>query len=126
MLNKKIKFIVFAAIISLTFSCSDDEEPAVNMMMEENCDNANVSYQNDIVPILNAACALSGCHVESFNAGDFTLYGPLKDRVDSGRLNSRVVVSQNMPPSNSSGPKSLSDEEIKLFECWIEAGGPDN
>jgi len=122
-----IKFVVSTILLSLIFACSsDDTDPMGPSMGGDPCDNANVSYANDIVPIVNNACALSGCHVAGFSSGDFTNYAGLKDRADSGRLNARVVVSQNMPPSNSTGPTSLSAQEIEAFECWIAAGAPDN
>lgn len=104
-------------------SCSDDEEPTI---MDDDCTNANVSYQSDILPIINSSCALSGCHVAGFNNGDYTSYAGLKAKADSGRLNARVVIDQSMPPSNSPGPKTLSDAQIEAFKCWIEAGAPEN
>lgn len=123
-MTKKLIFLFILGILALLSSCSDDEEPMMNMT--DNCDSVNVSYQRDIVPIINSSCALTGCHVSGFNSGDFTNYADIKQRADNGRLNTRVVVNQNMPPSNSPGPQSLSDAEIEAFECWIAAGAPEN
>ncbi len=111
-------FLVFA-------SCSSDEDDMMNIVTED-CNGLVISYQNDIVPIINTTCALSGCHIEGFSNGDFTSYNGLKSKADNGRLNSRVVVNKNMPPSNSSGPKSLSAQQIIAFKCWIADGAPDN
>lgn len=125
---------MFVVLLSSFLACSsDDEDPSMmdpdmmDMMdMEDKCMGQNISYQNDILPIVNNSCALSGCHVEGFSNGDFTDYAGLKEKADGGQLNSRVVITQNMPPSNSSGPMSLSDAQILAFECWIKAGAPDN
>ena len=110
-------------------ACSEDEdgnemEDEMEEEMEEDCDK-EVSYAMDILPIVNAACALSGCHVDGFQNGDYTTFAGLKEKADNGRLKDRVV-GKSMPPSNSNGPKSLSDEQIELFKCWIEGGALDN
>ena len=126
---KNIK-ILSAAILTLLVglaSCSEDEtmQPNPNPMANA-CEGVEVSYASDIVPIINVACALSGCHVEGFENGNFTTYQGVKSRADNGSLASQVVFSQNMPPNDSPGPTSLSSAQIQAFQCWIADGAPDN
>ena len=129
-INKLFAITVFFLFSVLYFSaCGDDEMvPENNDPMEEEgeCDGINISYMDDIVPIINESCAISNCHVSGFPSGDFTSYDGLKAKADGGQLVSRVVLQQNMPPNNSSGPTSLSDDQIMAFKCWLEAGAPDN
>lgn len=131
MIKSNINFLVFTLVLSILIGCtSDDDDPSMmnpDMMEEEDqCMDQNISYQNDIVPVVNSSCALSGCHVDGFSNGDFTTYAGLKEKADGGQLNSRVVLTRNMPPSNSTGPKSLTEAQILAFECWIKDGAPDN
>lgn len=107
----------------IILSCGDDD-----MMMQpapgETCSGETPSYQDDIEPIISAACAISGCHVNGFGSGDFSSYTGVKDRASG--IKNRAVVQQNMPPSSSPGPSSLNDAQIELLECWIDAGAPNN
>lgn len=90
------------------------------------CSNIVASYANDIQPIMNSSCAISGCHVVGFSSGDFTSYSGLKAKVDDGTVKNRTIVQMNMPPANSSGPTTLTMTQIDLLNCWIEAGAPEN
>ena len=102
---------------------SDDDNPEPEGI---DCTGSDPSYMNDILPIVNATCALAGCHEAGFVNGDFTTYDGLKSKVDNGSLLQRAVEDKEMPPANSNGPTELTEEQIKLFNCWIEDGAPNN
>ena len=85
-----------------------------------------VSFEQNLLPILTAKCALAGCHVadgphgldyrtyESFIAGGE--HGPIfipGNAEDSGIV--ETIVEGKMPPG---GPR-LPDAEIQLFVDWI-------
>jgi len=112
----KLKVVILLALAS---SCKDDE-----MTGTENC--GDPSYQNDIKPIIDNACALAGCHVSGFSGGDYESYEGLKANVDDGTLRTQVVATMEMPQPNPNGPDELTQAEIDLFDCWIENGGKDN
>ena len=121
---KCLKLTLVYAVVFNLFACSSD---ATEMTPDGiDCTNVNASYVNDIQPIINNACALSGCHVSGFRSGDFTNYEGLKTKVDDGSVKRRTIDQMNMPPSNSSGPTSLTSNQITLLNCWIEAGAPEN
>ena len=90
------------------------------------CSTITASYANDIKPIVNNSCAISGCHVAGFSSGDFTNYTGLKAKVEDGTIKNRAIVQMNMPPASSSGPTSLTSTQLNLLTCWIEAGAPEN
>lgn len=96
------------------------------MEVHETADVAKASFEHDLLPILTARCALSGCHVadgphgldfrtyESFVAGGE--HGPAF--VPGNAQDSEIVeqiVSGTMPP----GGPPLSAAEIQLFVDWI-------
>jgi hypothetical protein len=85
------------------------------------CDVTNVDYSTVIKPIADSNCAISGCHVPGTGLPDLTTYVGLKTIADNGKLNDRVVVRKDMPPS---GP--LSNCDIDKIEAWISQGAPEN
>jgi hypothetical protein len=126
--------LLLGLLIVFFNACSSDEleemeEDEEEEMMEEmfDCEGVDVSYTMDIVPIINETCALSGCHVSGGSGnGDFSTYAGLKAKADNGSLESRALIQMNMPPSNSSGPTSLSDSQKLIIACWIQDGAPEN
>lgn len=116
-------FFVFALCLSLTFACGGDDEDGGETPMD--CSTRNVSYSNDIVPILGQACAIPNCHVNGFINGDYEMYADLKAQSDNGSLRNQVE-SGAMPPSNTAGQAELTDNEVETFLCWIEDGAPEN
>lgn len=86
----------------------------------QECSNV-VFYSMDIRPLILTHCAVSNCHVQGFQPGDFTRYQPLKDKADNGRLHLFVLEVKNMPPGGS-----MTEEERQMIGCWIEQGSPNN
>ena len=117
------KGIIYSLAIcaSLFLACSDDEEPMMNMNNNNEC-SEQISYSSDVAPIVNRACALSGCHVDGFASGDFTTFSAFQSR--ASRVVGRITTG-TMPPSNSPGP-SLTDAQIETIECWVDQGAMDN
>ncbi len=115
--------VLILCIGTFAISCGDDENPEPG---DIDCTGLTPSFMNDIKPIVDATCALAGCHVANFNSGDFTDYDGLKEKVDNGSVNQRVLQDMDMPPSNTNGPTELTEEEIRLIHCWIEIGAPNN
>lgn len=104
-------------------SCGDDEEqpgPAID------CTGSDPSYATDIKPIIDNTCALVGCHVENFLQGDYTTYEGLKANVDNGTVSDRVIQNREMPPEGTTGPTELTEAQIRLINCWIADGAPNN
>ncbi|MBT8229341.1 MAG: hypothetical protein KJO50_03715 [Bacteroidia bacterium] len=112
-----LTFCVLSLFICLMVACSDDESE----MMTDNCEGVSVSYSSDILPVVNASCAVAGCHVAGFPSGDFTAYAGLKAKADNGSLMREVVNNKTMPQSGT-----ISQAQRDLFECWIADGAPDN
>lgn len=83
------------------------------------------SFSEDVQPIIETKCAISGCHNgdlgQDFNWTNFQTF---HQRAASGLVKFRVTH-RIMPPSNSSaGP--LSQEQINAIACWTDQGAPNN
>lgn len=116
-------FSVLLVFLGITACTKDNISPTIPTNVD--CSSLMASYANDIQPIMNSSCAISGCHVAGFSSGDFTNYSGLKAKVDDGTVKNRTIVQMNMPPANSTGP-TLTTAQLDLLNCWIEAGAPEN
>ena len=80
-----------------------------------------VSYKKSILPIIESKCAVSGCHIQGFHEGDFTIFEDLKKQVDRGKVKRLVIENKSMPPD-----QPLDNKEIKLIDAWLKQGGNNN
>ncbi len=89
-------------------------------------------YQVVIKPIIQTYCYGQGgqnCHVAVSNVGapgDFTTYAGLKEKVDNGSIQARVINLKDMPPPYSNGPTALSADDLESFKTWVNNGAQDN
>ena len=95
---------------------------------EPEVEEAGVSFQNDILPILEKNCALAGCHVAGGAAGlDLTGYDSFEKSgafVPGNAKKSLVIIridGGGMPPA---GP--LDDDLVDLVKDWIDEGAENN
>lgn len=121
-MKNKITTIVILAI--LLFSVAACKKNATTPTSSLDCSNIPASFANDVVPIINNACV--SCHNSGYAYGDFTSYLGIKAKIDNGSFKLRTIDQKSMPPSNLSGPTSLTSTELNILSCWIEAGAPEN
>ena len=83
------------------------------------CDSA--TYTLKVKKLIETNCAIPNCHTSGFGNGDFTSYGGLKSKVDNGSVKDRIKNQDRpMPPLDKGG--LLSNDKIKLIECWLDKG----
>jgi hypothetical protein len=109
----------------------DGENPPIDEPDEpgEECDPDKIYFVNDVLPIINSNCAISGCHgngssqdgvnfetyagimeeIEAFNATDSEIYEVITEE-DPDKI---------MPPPPSS---PLTSEQIAILRDWINQG----
>ena len=110
-------------------------EPPVQPAVEEPVvEEPKLSFAADISPILEARCAIPGCHAAAGGAAglDLSQYDTFKKGGNNGPAfvagdgDGSLVVKRidggGMPPI----PPALNDEEIQLFIDWIDEGAEDN
>lgn len=79
------------------------------------------TYTGMMQDVVDRNCSYSGCHdVGALDIGDYTSYLGLSEHFDS-KIEDRVIVKQDMPLG-----VSMTEEDLKLFECWVQAGFPEN
>ncbi len=135
---KKVLILPFLMLLTFfsiyTVSCTSDQlaEP----MVGEECVNYNATYEGDVKAIVDATCAIAGCHVAGAGVpGIFETYEgllPFANSAPNG-LRDRVIVlvddpSNGMPPDwdTNPGPKDLTAEQFEIFKCWVDSGYPEN
>ena len=100
----RLTFILIAVLL-LIVSCEHEPvepEKTQTEVKESNlCDSNKVYFQNDILPILIASCAFSGCH-------------------DAGTAASGVVLSSYEKIINSDVVRAGKPDNSELFERIIE------
>jgi uncharacterized membrane protein len=109
--NYKIVFIIIL-VISLA-SCENNVEEN-NMVEIELCD-PNVSFINDVKPIIDNSCI--SCHSGN-QFPDLTSYASIKNNAN---IIKAQVEARTMPIGGT-----LTNAEIKLISCWIDNGKPNN
>lgn len=107
----------------LVAGCYYDVEEELYPTLE--CDTGNMSYTNDILPIIQNNCYT--CHNQGSNFGGVTLegYESLKAYVDNGRLLGAIRHESGFSPMPKNAPQ-LVECNIEKIEAWINAGAPDN
>ena len=118
-MKKKSLLIIagFALGTVFAFSCSTSKKTA--SAPATNCVTPSPIFASDIKPIIENNCTNTGCHTRG--GGDFRQAENLKRNADDGELKAIVVIEKSMPPR-----KSLTENEIKLIDCWIKDGAKIN
>lgn len=81
--------------------------------------NTNISFSNDIKPIIASNCAVSGCHNGS-QSPNFAIDANIIE--NASRIKSRTG-SGTMPPASR---PDLTADEIEAIACWVDGGALDN
>ncbi len=108
-------------------------EEAVAVVEEPIVEEPQVSFKDDIQPILAERCAIPGCHAAPGIAGlNLSQYDTFKQggnggvAFDAGNGKGSLVVRRidggGMPPI----PPPLDADQVQLFIDWIDAGAENN
>lgn len=132
MINSSMKpahswVLILMLVNLLVASCTKDKSDEIVIPPLNFCDTTVVSYANDINPIFQTNCAISGCHDASTSAAgnnweDYTEV--------SSKINSIICAINHSPgcipmPRPIGSPK-LPDSTIQMIECWAEQGAQNN
>ena len=111
-----------------TPSTATTPPPVAGAEAEPEVEEAGISFENDIFPILEENCALAGCHVAGGAAGlDLTGYDSFEKSgafVPGNAKKSLVIIridGGGMPPA---GP--LDDDLVDMVKDWINEGAENN
>lgn len=89
------------------------------------CDSVNMSYINDIVPLLNLSC--TGCHSGSAPDGGVSLntYADVLVQVNNGKLMGTIKHESGFVAMPQNGAK-WDDCEVAMINNWINEGALEN
>ncbi len=116
---KKILLIISA--LGFLYSCASDNYEEYYLDENDFCATANISFSNDVQPVIDANCAVAGCHVPGNGIPVWDSYETISAYAD--RIAERTLNGE-MPPAFSG--YSLSLDEIQEIQCWVESGAPNN
>ena len=124
--------ILAAGLLLFLGSCYNDKYDKLYPAVATNtCDTATVTFAQDILPILNASCNISGgCHDAAGMATsgyNFTTY----DGIQSQATTDILINDINGTPSSrhNAMPKNLpkiSDCDINKMTRWVNQGAQNN
>lgn len=127
---KRIEVYWISLLLTALGACTFDNEEEVFPSDDANggCQTAEMSYIDDIVPILAFHCY--SCHGDaSFNTLGSNIhlegYNNLKNYVDNGRFFGSINREQGFSPMPRNAPK-LNQCDLDQIKSWIDAGALNN
>lgn len=117
----KTPLILSAALLFSLAACVNHEREEPKPLSE--CDPSLSTFSGHVNPIIQTNCVLSGCHEAGSVNGDYTSYAGLKEKVDNGTFKNSVIDG-NTPVMPQTG--QLPDAELRVLECWLNNGAPNN
>lgn len=132
-MNKHLRVLLLLALIGFTlYQCTYDQaespQPAFSSN-DEVCDTLFPSFEDDIQPIFQNNCAISGCHDQGSQADGkiWETYVQISEGVDNGEVLCAIKRNENdcipMPPVEY---EPLTNRQIQMIECWEEHDLPNN
>jgi hypothetical protein len=108
--------VIFIALVTIIPSCVYHELPETSCM-------SDISYSNDVSPIVAQKCILPTCH-NGDNGTDlkWSDFPKFQSHALSGEIK-RVLTDHIMPPPGNPG---LTDLQIKTITCWADQGASQN
>ena|SRR5690554_3227885 len=116
-LNKySICTLIVLGLLAGVSACSKSENDDMTGGPDEPDCEPGISFVMDIQPIITTKCIM--CHDGSQPIPDFRTYQVVKNNAAKVK---ELTASRVMPQTGS-----LTDAQIKLIGCWVDAGAPDN
>lgn len=117
--------LIVVSLSGCYYDNRDDLEPFLGAGGTNTCDTSAVSYQIDVLPVLQANCI--SCHSASLASGGINLNGfaKAKAQADNGKLLGSIKFSNGYSPMPPGGAKLPACDILKI-ETWIINGTPDN
>ena len=123
---KYIRLLLFTLTCScFTWACTYNNEEELYGKNLNGCDTTAVSYNLDVLPILQNNCYT--CHNQTLVEGGINLegYTRVKAIAQGGRLIGAINHSPGFAPMPRGGAK-LASCDISKISRWIESGMPEN
>ncbi len=107
--------IIFTCLLFFLLSCLKDQGET------DPCLGTPPKFSTDVLPVITASCAQTGCHGAGALFGDFTTYAGIKAKVDNGSFHRRTIEQKSMPIG-----AELSKQHFNTLKCWLKDGAQNN
>jgi hypothetical protein len=120
-MRKILSLLVLVALLGPGCYYDVEEE----LYPDTGCRVQNMSYQDDILPILQNRCYV--CHSAAANNGGITLegYTSLQRYIDNGQLLGAIRHANGFSPMPKNAPQ-LPACQIEQIEAWVAGGALNN
>ena len=126
--KKQVLVAILIVMSSCFFSCKKKTANPITQSLP-----AIVSFNNDIMPVFNAYCNTSGCHLSGSPAAGLNLspsvaYSQLfvKHEIDTTNASSSNLYTEVASGQMPKGGSKLSDYDIGLIQKWIQQKAKNN
>lgn len=125
-MNRFVWISVMLFVVAMTSQqCYYDNAEELYPQTEDPNDSI-VTFADDIQPMITTYCSnTAACHAAGAPGGAtqpvLVTYADISSSIV--RIEQRVIVDGNMPPSGQAEP---TPEEIQELQTWIDEGFPDN
>jgi hypothetical protein len=121
-------FILLALSLFAALPSCKDDEPTVDYAALADCSGvpaASNTYTNSIKALLDASCALAGCHGAGTAEGgfDFSTYAMAKKGFEDDKGLCSVHHGKGCKPMPD-GSGQLSTAQLLVLDCWVKNGMP--
>jgi hypothetical protein len=113
----------FANLKAGSYTITVEDDAGCVLTINESIDsNTDVSYANDIAPILQANCIKAGCH-NGDNGADknWSVFSNVQAKAQLIKLR---TGNKSMPQDIA--PTGLPQNQITLIACWVDDGAQNN
>jgi hypothetical protein len=125
-MTRTLSIALWLAALVVIGGCLVDKGELTEEFPPGFCDSIAPTYADSLKTLIDVYCASSvGCHGAQSSNGDFTTYANMQAAGVLGGMPSRIearVIDGN--PSFMPLNAPLADSVKAVFQCWIDAGFP--
>jgi hypothetical protein len=119
-MNIRLRAVLVCLTILTLQSCVDHNLPEPEI---DEC-GGTVSFQNDVKPIINLSCAISGCHNGDIGADrNWTVFTNFQNKRAS--VKDRITRPPGTP-GHMPATGSITPDQLQTIVCWVDQGGLNN
>jgi len=112
----KFRIVIYISMMVLVITAGCDYNKSDIL---PDCATIPARFADDVLPLIQTKCATACHNAFSTNAGGpFTNYSQIKAKADLIKF---MVETRQMPQNGT-----LTDAEIKVITCWVDAGAENN
>ena len=90
------------------------EGTVIDTTVTQDTTSNQLVYETDIKSIISTKCA--GCHPNGGGPGDYSITSNVKEVMDNGKFEDRVLIRKNMPTGG------LPQNELDKIQKWFDQG----